>query len=149
MKPVSQITNRLKKPMQDLVYGHRLSYGSIFQLLRDYLEVHCPEYQEEYTDGSIAVFAYLGKSWEQFKVRGPKRKVRPLGDIMFDIEDAVMELCHDHDLQWYEVFAVFKVALQKYAPAGQEIVKGQRAQLYYGPVEGLRKIKRHLKKYEK
>lgn len=144
IKPVGLLIKQLKKPLQELTYGHRLGWGEILGLVKSYLEVHCPDGQEKYTSGGSPVFFYGGVDFSKFKVKGKNIRVRPLGDILLDMEESLMNLSYDHDMQWYEVLSLVKISLERNCPEGQEKVKGKTASFYYGPKEGLKKFKNHL-----
>ena len=45
-----------------------------------------------------------------------KKKLRPLGDVMFDVEDILTEMCIDHDLQHSEVLYLIKNSLDVHFP---------------------------------
>jgi hypothetical protein len=58
IRPLGDITHDLEKTLQEMVERHDLQWGEILNIVRGYLEVHCPEAQEEYLDGSNPVFYY-------------------------------------------------------------------------------------------
>lgn len=61
-------------------------------------------------------------------------KLRRLGDIMLDIEPLILEMCNDHDLQWYEILNLIRGYLEVHAPDAQEqYVSGGNPVFYYGP----------------
>lgn len=47
----------------EMVEVHDLQHGDVLNLIRGYLEIHCPGAKEEYEDGSEIIFYY-----------GPRRK---------------------------------------------------------------------------
>lgn len=78
-----------------------------------------------------------------------KKKVRPLGDIMMDMEPLLMEMTHSQDLQWHEILNLVKGYLEVHCPEGkEEYVSGGSPVFYYGPAEGLvsKKKKKKVKK---
>lgn len=76
-----------------------------------------------------------------------KKQKRTIGEIMFDMEDLLMEMTHEQDLQWNEVLNLVRGYLEVHCPEGQEeYVDGGSPVFYYGPAEGLVKNKRKRKK---
>lgn len=65
--------------------------------------------------------------------------MRPMGDIVSDLEDLVEEMVDDHDLQWGSIMAVVYDYLRVHRPdAQEEYVDGGNPYYYYGPEkEGL------------
>lgn len=49
-----------------------------------------------------------------------KKKLRPVGEIMFDVEDVLNELCVDHDMQWHEVLGLVHASLRVHFPESRE-----------------------------
>lgn len=146
IKPVGILIKQLKRPLQELTYGHRLSWGQILILVKSYLEVHYPDGQEKYVGGGSPVFFYGGNGWDRFTIKSSKKaKVRPLGDIMLDMEEILLTLSHDHDMQWYEVLSLVRSSLLAHCPEGEEVVKGKSPLFFYGPKENLSKAKKTLK----
>lgn len=69
-----------------------------------------------------------------------KRKVRPLGQILFDLEDVLLEMV-DHDLQWGDILGLVYGYLMVHAPDAREEytdqgVDGKHPEYYYGPRRG-------------
>lgn len=63
-----------------------------------------------------------------------KKQLRPVGDIMLDMEKLLEELTDDQDLQWSEVLALVHSWLTVHAPHQQEeYMDGSSPQYYYGP----------------
>lgn len=62
LRPLGTTLLDLEKIMLEMAVDHDLQWGDILNLVRGYLEVHCPHAQEEYTDGTKPEFYY-----------GPKR----------------------------------------------------------------------------
>jgi hypothetical protein len=69
-----------------------------------------------------------------------KKKVRPTGDIMLDMEKLLLEMAIDHDMQWYEILNLVHGYLQVHCPNSQETYTkdGSHPVFYYGPKEGLK-----------
>jgi hypothetical protein len=64
-----------------------------------------------------------------------RKKIRPLGDILLDIEPYLDELM-DHNLQWGDAFALLKSHLEIHHPGAQETyMNGTHPEFYYGPKE--------------
>lgn len=60
-------------------------------------------------------------------------KLRPLGDILLEIEPLLLELVESHDLQWGDVFALLRGYLEVHLPdAQEEYLDGTRPEFYYG-----------------
>jgi len=67
-----------------------------------------------------------------------KKKLRPMGDILLDLETIMQEMCYDHDLQWGDVLNLTKGYLEVHSPEAQEqYIEGGNPVFYYGPEEGL------------
>lgn len=65
-----------------------------------------------------------------------KKKLRPLGEIMFDLEKTLEELTDSegHDLQKYEVLSLVNGWLDVHAPhALEEYEDGSHPEFFYGP----------------
>ena len=61
-------------------------------------------------------------------------KLRRLGDIMLDMEPLILEMCNDHDLQWYEILNLVRGYLEVHCPgAREEYTAGGNPIFYYGP----------------
>jgi hypothetical protein len=69
-----------------------------------------------------------------------KKKLRPMGEILLDLETILQEMCYDHDLQWGDVLNMTKGYLEVHAPEAQEqyVEDGSSPAFYYGPAEGLK-----------
>lgn len=64
-----------------------------------------------------------------------KKKLRPLGDILLDMEILLDEMVDDHDLQWGDVRALVMQHLRGHKPGAQEqYVDGGSPVDYYGPM---------------
>ena len=63
MRPMGEILLELEPLILEMVEDHDSQWGDVLNLVRGYLEVHCPGAQEEYTKGGHPEFYY-----------GPKRK---------------------------------------------------------------------------
>lgn len=59
--------------------------------------------------------------------------LRPLGDILLDIEPSLFEMCKDHDLQHGDILYLIKGWLDIHYPGGkEEFVDGDDIFFYYG-----------------
>ena len=41
-----------------MVYEHQMQHGEVLNIVNGYLDIHCPEAKEQYTDGTQPVFFY-------------------------------------------------------------------------------------------
>lgn len=65
------------------------------------------------------------------------KKIRPLGDITCDLEDILLEMSHEHGLQWGEVLHLIYGYLAIHCPDGQEeYTDGGHPEFYYGYPRG-------------
>lgn len=62
LRPLGTILLEMEPLILEMVVKHDLQHGDILNLVRGYLEVHCPGAKEEYEDGYDVEFYY-----------GPKR----------------------------------------------------------------------------
>lgn len=63
-----------------------------------------------------------------------KKKLRPLGHTLLDLEKILMEMCVDHDLQWGDVLNLVKGYMEVHLPGAQEqYTAGGNPVFYYGP----------------
>jgi len=68
-----------------------------------------------------------------------KKKIRPTGKILLDMEPLLEELVDDHDLQWYDVLFLILGWLMVHRPSAQEeYLDGTRPVFYYGHREKLK-----------
>jgi hypothetical protein len=68
-----------------------------------------------------------------------KKKIRPLGDILLDLEVILDEMIDSHDLQWGDVRSLVMQHLKTHRPDAQEqYVSGGNPVDYYGPKEFLK-----------
>ncbi len=58
MKPLGDTLLKLEKVLDKMVDVHGLQFGDILNLVKGHLEVHRPDAQEIYEDGSSPVFYY-------------------------------------------------------------------------------------------
>ena len=68
LRPLGNITSDLEPFLLEMVCEHDLQHGEILNLIRGYLEIHCPNAKEEFVDGDEIVFYYGSK--EGFKNKG-------------------------------------------------------------------------------
>lgn len=64
-----------------------------------------------------------------------RKKLRPVGDILCNMEDLLLELGVDHDMQWHEILNLVHGWLQVHLPGQQETYNddGSNPEFYYGP----------------
>lgn len=68
-----------------------------------------------------------------------KKKLRPLGDNLLDLENVVTSMVEDHDLQFGDVLNLMYGYLAVHFPDAQEVyTNNERPIFYYGPKEGLK-----------
>lgn len=58
LRPLGDITMDMEPLILEMVEAHELQWGEILNIVRGYLEIHCPESQEEYLDGTKPVYYY-------------------------------------------------------------------------------------------
>lgn len=62
LRKLGDITSDLEPLLLEMVVEHELQMGEVLNLIRGYLEIHCPGCKEVYTkDGSNPVFFYGAK----------------------------------------------------------------------------------------
>lgn len=54
------ITNDLEVILLEMTEEHELQWGEILNIVRGYLEVHCPDAREEYTEDRTHPVFYYG-----------------------------------------------------------------------------------------
>lgn len=61
--------------------------------------------------------------------------LRPMGDIMLDMEKLLFEMGVDHDMQWNEILGLVHSWLKVHLPSQQEVYEdgGESPEFYYGP----------------
>lgn len=79
-----------------------------------------------------------------------KKKIRPLGKILLDIEPYILEMA-DHELQWSDFHGLLHLYLKTHLPFHkEEYTDGTEPEFFYGHVDALmdhsEKIKRKIKK---
>lgn len=63
-----------------------------------------------------------------------KKKLRPLGHTLLDLEKLLLEMTVDHDLQWGDVLNLVRGYLEVHVPGAQEkYTAGGSPIFYYGP----------------
>lgn len=62
-------------------------------------------------------------------------QLRPMGDIMMDLEKLISEMIIDHDLQWSDILSLVYGYLMVHFPDAQEVYSKDltRPIFYYGP----------------
>lgn len=64
------------------------------------------------------------------------KKLRKMGDIMFDVEDIIQEMVYEHGMQAYEIMGLIYSYIQSHAPeAIEEYEDGTNPVYFYGPKE--------------
>jgi len=58
LRPLGAITGDLEPLLLEMVETHDLQWSEVLNIIRGYLEVHCPDAREEYTDGGHPEFYY-------------------------------------------------------------------------------------------
>jgi hypothetical protein len=67
-----------------------------------------------------------------------KKKLRPVIDILLDLEDIIDELCLDHGLQKGDVLSNVNTHVDVHLPDFvEEYLDGSHPVFYYGPREGI------------
>jgi hypothetical protein len=66
-----------------------------------------------------------------------KNKLRPLGNVLLDLEPLLLEMAIDHDLQWGDILNLVHGYLQVHCPHAQEVYvdDGKNPEFYYGPAK--------------
>jgi hypothetical protein len=69
-----------------------------------------------------------------------KKKLRPLGHTLLDLEKILLEMAVDHDLQWGDILNLVRGYLEVHCPEAQEqYVAGGSPEFYYGPQKTIKK----------
>ena len=58
MRKLGDVLLDLEPLILEMVEDHDLQHGDVLNLVRGYLEVHCPGAKEEYEDGGSPTFFY-------------------------------------------------------------------------------------------
>lgn len=58
LRPLGDITDDLEILLQEMVYKHKLQAHEIYGIISSYLEMHCPDAIEKFTDGTDPVRYY-------------------------------------------------------------------------------------------
>ena len=58
IRPLGDVTTDLEPFLLEMAVDHDLQWGEILNIIRGYLEIHCPDSQEVYRDGTKPVFYY-------------------------------------------------------------------------------------------
>ncbi len=67
-----------------------------------------------------------------------KKKIRPMGKILLDLELLIDEMCLGHDLQKGDVLALVESHIDIHNPESiEEYLDGSNPVYYYGPKEGI------------
>ena len=63
-----------------------------------------------------------------------KTKSDTVGQLMFKLEDVVMELACEHELQWGDILGLVYTYMMVHLPdAREEYIDGGHPEFYYGP----------------
>jgi len=64
-----------------------------------------------------------------------KNKLRPLGEVLLDMETIMTEMVEGHDLQHGDVYGLVKSYLDVHHPQAREVYveDGSNPEFYYGP----------------
>lgn len=58
LRPLGKITSDLEPLLLEMACDHELQHGEILNIIRGYLEIHCPDAKEVYEDGTSPTFFY-------------------------------------------------------------------------------------------
>ncbi len=58
LRPLGRVTADLEPLLLELAFAHELQHGEILNLIRGYLELHCPGARECYTEGGHPIMYY-------------------------------------------------------------------------------------------
>lgn len=58
LRPLGEVTGHLEPLLLEMVEQHSLQVGEILNLIRGYLEIHCPHAFEEYEEGGRPIMYY-------------------------------------------------------------------------------------------
>jgi hypothetical protein len=61
IRSLGDITDELEPLLLEMAENHKMQHGEILNIIRGYLEIHCPDSQEVYRDGTKPVFYYGGR----------------------------------------------------------------------------------------
>lgn len=66
------------------------------------------------------------------------KKLRPLGDILLDMEPLIMEMAEGHDLQHGDILNLVRGYLDVHLPGAREVYADDESspEFYYGPKRG-------------
>lgn len=66
------------------------------------------------------------------------KKLRPLGDVLIDLEPVIEEMVEDHELEWGDILNLVRGYLEVHYPEAKEVYVSEDSPIYYyGPKEGL------------
>jgi hypothetical protein len=69
LRPLGHILLDMEPLILEMVLDHDLQHGDLLYLLKGYLDAHCCESVEQYTDGSGSPVLYYGPA-ENIKIKG-------------------------------------------------------------------------------
>jgi hypothetical protein len=67
-----------------------------------------------------------------------KTKIRPMGQILLDLEEVIQKLCYKHDFKWGSILWTVRIILELDCPNAQEqYISGGSPVFYYGPLKNI------------
>lgn len=71
---------------------------------------------------------------------GKKKKIRPLGDILLEIEPLLLEAVEGHNLQHGDIYGLLRSYLEIHLPNHREVYTedGSSPVFFYGPKDRLK-----------
>lgn len=75
-----------------------------------------------------------------------KKKLRPMGEILLDIEPYLLEMVVEHDLQHSDVYGLLEKYLDAHLPEYKEtyVKDGSKPIMFYGHYSRLKKTKKKV-----
>ena len=68
-----------------------------------------------------------------------KKKLRPMGEILLELEPLILEMVYNQGLQNGDIYGILNKYLEVHCPSSLETYdNGEHPILYYGPKEGLK-----------
>jgi len=62
LRPLGKVTQDLEPLLLEMCEEHEMQWGEVLNLIKGYLEIHCPGAQEQYADGGSPIFYYGEKN---------------------------------------------------------------------------------------
>lgn len=67
------------------------------------------------------------------------KKIRPIGEVLLDLEELLLEMVDTHDLQWGEILNLIRGYLEIHCPEAKEVyLNGDSPIFYYGCIESMK-----------